>query len=175
MENKYYTPDISEFCVGFEYEVEDLHDNLVDKVWKKEVLEVQDELLTRKSWIGNLEARVKYLDKEDVESLGFTIDDTHESLMSDDKPEQIDYMFYSKNYGNEYKLLYCNWWTTVSSSKEGLDGKITIDNIDEHRIVRIQKRVMSSDEYSTIFLGDIKNKSELKRVLKMIGYASGNN
>ena len=34
---KFYVPEIEEFHVGFEYEAKDLHHNLVDYIWIKEV------------------------------------------------------------------------------------------------------------------------------------------
>lgn len=172
MKNKYYEPDIDDFFVGMIYETEQDEERGLWEINEIESLRELEELCRYNSkYIGKYSnIRIKYLDKEDIESIGFKIDETHNSLMSSKIPEQIDYMFYSRNYGSEYKLLYCNWWTTVASSKEELDGKITIDNIDEHRLVRIQRRVSSKDEYSTIFSGNIKNKSELKRTLKMIGY-----
>lgn len=68
MENKFYTPDISEFHVGFEYERfindEDYWDKLVMSVNFLTLGEIDEE-------INKQEIRVKYLDKEDIESLGF--------------------------------------------------------------------------------------------------------
>lgn len=72
MENKYYTPNISEFHVGFEYEV--LFRNTIikttyqissDLIAVNRILEKEDK---------DFEIRVKYLDKEDIESLGFKED-----------------------------------------------------------------------------------------------------
>ena len=66
MENKYYTPDISEFCVGFEYEQKLFH------IWqlKLQVSKSTKLQIIEKAINDNL-IRVKYLDKEDIESLGF--------------------------------------------------------------------------------------------------------
>ena len=65
MESKYYTPSIEEFYVGFEYEV-----NYGENDWQKECLWAKPEVVTLPYM--NLEnIRVKYLDKEDIESLGF--------------------------------------------------------------------------------------------------------
>ena len=71
--NKYYTPGINEFNTGFEYEA-----YIPEKeLWGKEVfhlnqshinlvkyVDIQDENTLRR-------IRVKYLDSEDIESLGF--------------------------------------------------------------------------------------------------------
>ena len=77
---KYYTPEIEEFYVGFEFEVYTTqgtgHHNEIDLSsgkWKPfklrdywDLPEVRDSKFTNKTGI-----RVKYLDKEDIESLGF--------------------------------------------------------------------------------------------------------
>ena len=64
MENKYYTPSIEEFHVGFEYEIEE-----PDGSYTKQELTVRDSL----EFIDDhsSEFRVKYLDIDDIESLGF--------------------------------------------------------------------------------------------------------
>lgn len=71
---KYYKPEISEFHVGFEFEMADTWGG-----WRKMVL--TEELLKNplvSIGSGNeripyyVNTRVKYLDKRDIESLGFT-------------------------------------------------------------------------------------------------------
>lgn len=73
MENKYYTPDISEFYVGFEYE-ELVEDNDLLYHWEKvkvyqccEFDFIEDNLEHK----NGDEIRVKYLDKDDIKELGF--------------------------------------------------------------------------------------------------------
>jgi len=68
MENKYYTPTIEEFHVGFEYEALWGIEN-IDGEWLKETF-------SEKSSISSLEekVRVKLLDREDAESLGWIFD-----------------------------------------------------------------------------------------------------
>ena len=64
---KYYTPSIEEFFVGFEYEEED---DLEDNVWIKRTLDFNyDWLEIHKDFADN--KRVKYLDSSDIEELGF--------------------------------------------------------------------------------------------------------
>lgn len=67
MRDKYYTPEIEEFHIGFEYEVKGL------KVWgKKTVSSSQDILEMEELMMRSLSPyRVKYLNKEDIESLGW--------------------------------------------------------------------------------------------------------
>lgn len=64
MEDKYYTPSLEEFHVGFEYEED-------DSEWSKRTFEsYQDlEILNDDIIEGNI--RVKKLDREDIESFGF--------------------------------------------------------------------------------------------------------
>jgi len=142
MEDKYYTPTIDEFHVGFEYELYDDHacEGMSDyyegevRTWSKEVFYrllhpnhkgngghvawKMDNLL---SSIEKGDIRVKYLDREDIESLGF-------DLRSEDE-------FYSKD--NKYNIYTGN--KNIEIYSEGV-----------------------------CFIGRIKNKSELKRILKQI-------
>ena len=76
MENKYYTPDISEFHVGFEY-YEKILDNYFIKIYgtNKDVplLESDESLFySIEEELNEGNVCCKYLDKEDIESFGFT-------------------------------------------------------------------------------------------------------
>jgi hypothetical protein len=62
--NKYYTPELTEFHYGFDYELKD--DN-GDWLWSNVI---QDTKLLSKC-IADKRCRVKHLDKEDIESVGF--------------------------------------------------------------------------------------------------------
>lgn len=127
MENKYYTPEIEEFHVGFEYEYN------IGQLWQEEIFNrgvgfapnptVED-------------CRVKYLDREDIESLGFKRID----------PCRKDWEMY--NVG-DYAIRI----------KDGEDRFL--------RIFKFSQRYVMGE---ALFKGIIKNKSELKRVLKQIGY-----
>lgn len=75
MENKYYTPTIEEFCVGFEFQVLSQDGNRTkDEDWNNQVLgynTIYD--FNEESWRENIEfylvvnaIRVKLLSKEDV-------------------------------------------------------------------------------------------------------------
>lgn len=119
--NKYYTPDIEEFHVGFEYEYLDHVD--FDEGWDEwregtfkdgESLEWHDEY------------RAKCLDHEDVTSLGW---------------EQTSYDQFKKD---------------VYHLEIGEDNKLHI-----HSFIRERAYVL--------FNGTVKNKSELIKLLKMLG------
>lgn len=73
MKNKYYTPAIEEFCIGFEFEY------YWNEKWERTKLEINDciygEYDNHYSFgqivQNKIKTRVKYFDKEDIESLGF--------------------------------------------------------------------------------------------------------
>jgi hypothetical protein len=151
MENKYYTPTIEEFHVGFEYEqlnqvsqVEDMERKYngqmifgdsythVPKpsVWDIKTCDTYTNLPYIKTW-AKTEFRVKYLDREDIESFGF------------EEVPNVPIDWFEKDDWRLYKQ-----GTEVSIKKAGEGFNI----------------------HFGIFEGVIKNKSELKKVLKMIGY-----
>lgn len=68
--NKYYTPDISEFYVGFEYEAFEPEDQSGVGKYKKYVFN-RDDCAVKYYKFNSHDYRVKYLDSEDIESLGF--------------------------------------------------------------------------------------------------------
>lgn len=141
MENKYYTPSIEEFHVGFEFELlTTLRPGAIStfEEWKKYT--VKDitwfEVANRhfEDLFDRKHIRIKYLDKEDIESLGFV------KITEDIWDIATDHLHYrliklSEVFGeNKYEIR-----PTIPSNLYG------------------------------IYLGIIKNKSELKKVLKMIG------
>ena len=66
-------------------------------------------------------------------------------------PEVIDYMFKLSSY-SKYRLLYCNWYV----------------NDVEYRLVKIWRSVSEEFDSSVVFSGNIRNKSELKNLLKQL-------
>jgi hypothetical protein len=146
MDNKYYEPDISEFYVGFEYEQQE--PGLLARStseWKKMVFE-----LTESSWkiyrYSNLSTiRVKYLDKEDIESLGFKFTGNGESYSDELNSWHFDYVFTKKGFF-DIKLQYINWRA----------------NDNEYSMVLIKK------DDTFVYRGVIKNKSELIKLLSQL-------
>jgi len=76
MDNKYYTPEIEEFHVGFEYEIFEDFDTLPERVWHKQVYgkngtdpEQMDYVTPIQSMMSKF--RVKFLDQEDIENCGW--------------------------------------------------------------------------------------------------------
>jgi hypothetical protein len=73
MKNKYFTPDIEDFCIGYEYET-----IYLKSVWTKESLRIMDAGWFFESYENDAvptEFRVPYLTKEQIEAEGW-IDDT---------------------------------------------------------------------------------------------------
>lgn len=70
MSNKYYTPKLWELCHNFDVEIW----NDLEKVWNKHKINIgnSDVEWIVQDFIENI--RVKHLDREDIESLGFVHD-----------------------------------------------------------------------------------------------------
>ena len=141
MDNKYYTPTIEEFHVGFDCELFHQYSESEDHFDK----EIYDELTpvwwnrTMDELIRNKEVRVKYLDKEDIESLGWKL-----------KGEEIK------------KAPYKSHFCTFIKDKNELH--IQLENVNGYYP---NKLTMRGDYLNINPL--IKNKSELKRLMKQLG------
>lgn len=132
MESKYYTPEIEEFHVGFEYEVD--NDPRIND-WSKEIV---DENSNFKYFEGEYaDHRVKYLDKEDIESLGFTL------IEEENKP-------YSHVCVFRNKLI-----------------EIFVQ-LNEKYFPRLVNIKSLPGAYTANFSIKIKNKSELKKLIKQL-------
>jgi len=128
MQNKYYTPTVEEFHIGFEYEFR-TGDAWEPLIWRSDVT-IMGRILK------NL-IRVKYLDKDDIESLGFKLRDQKDPY----------YLIFDK--GIYSLMVYKNFYRY----------HMTIFGVVPY----------SEDHTDRIFFGEIKNKSELKRLLKQLG------
>lgn len=69
--DKYYTPEIEDFYVGFEFEENQIDSNWKSYGWEKKVVTVDFNFKSTSEYIGL--CRVKYLDKSDIESLGWKL------------------------------------------------------------------------------------------------------
>lgn len=172
---KYYTPALWEFHVGFEYEVKNFYRGSAKTKdnWEKAVFGMIGKehcyndytfyhFISKRESNGlridkhhdmpdkdmelnpDAHIRVKYLDKEDIKSLGWTItkeftNEFEAQLMSNHK--DVHEFWYELGYDNDNTLIIEEWRTIF---KGGLsDGK-------------------------TLFHGTIKNKSELGRLLNQL-------
>lgn len=135
MMDKYYTPEIEEFHPGFEFESYnnlDWYHKKDTSGWNKIVYDkiayMKHPIDQIKAALGRKWARVKYLDKEDIESFGFEL---------------------AWNEWNEH--TYTNAELMLQFNPSG----------------HVYRLYVASE---IRFKGIIKNKSELKRILKQIGY-----
>ena len=149
--SKYYTPEIEEFHVGFEFE-----SNYAlfsrDREWTKCKLDENNTWFIDEWYVDAVptEFRVKHLDREDIESLGFEF-----------KGRALRSFF----------EMDCQFDLPDTDSFWCKNLKIELD--EKHRTVKIEGYIASACEEEVLFTGKCKNKSELKKVLKMIGYEKG--
>jgi hypothetical protein len=138
-ENKYYIPEISEFYIGFEY-----------NGWIQDqgpyIFSINDSLKEIQEGINLMAITVKYLDKEDIESLGFEFIKVNEYIFSGDGSSEIYRIYHSSNKAQWYELLMFENY-----------NKVWVD------LVHTQAGVKMS-----FFKGTIKNKSELKKLMKQL-------
>lgn len=139
-ENKYYTPEIEEFHVGFEYEIT----NGYEWVKKSFCHEDFNTFLYQHLYnaINQQHVRVKFLDREDIESLGW-----------------------------EFKER-CIWEIPFIYSFDEI-GIGEVNNVKgAWRLIYTKDRFCAiiKDCYgdSDHFRGEVKNKSELRKLMKML-------
>ena len=138
-ENKYYTPDIEEFHIGFEFESDYILFVNYPNTWTKVTLATPDHDWFWGEYIADAvpeEFRVKYLDDEDLKECGFT-----RQLGGFQVKDKVNY-HHTYHYGG-YAITRCI-----------LNNKLDIYYMDGSELVN-----------GAI----VKNKSELKKVLNMLG------
>ena len=159
-DNKYYTPELKEFHIGFEYEFHgmttgglvfmDFKNNKsstvhepTNKVWNKEIVNLDLMYSRSLSDIDKLiidkKIRVKYLDKKDIESQGYI----HKKYKQDEYSEMRIYI------GKKFEVQFFGW--DISVENKHLRGRIDIYLQDE-----------------PFFRGTVKNISKFKEVLETI-------
>lgn len=136
--NKYYTPEIEEFHVGFEYEYNTMSECGSSTRYVKDIFKDTDNVNDLfkdlpNDWYDY--PRVKYLDREDIESLGW-------------EGQKANSVYFKKG---KYRLVH---W--LSDNKIGRDISI-YESYDG-----------GTQEEALIRKAIIKNKSELKRLLKQL-------
>lgn len=135
--NLYYTPEISEFNVGFEYERLWLH--VEPPMWGKETFYLNDSHIKLMQYsLGDIEplARVKYLDQSDIESLGWKFKDESHFIKDTWILRKFD----------DGLIIYLDYYA----------GKL-------------KHSWMYEDAVKVLFEGTIKNKSQLKFIMKCLG------
>lgn len=146
--NKYYTPSIEEFHVGFECELR----NFDNGEWRSYVFSLNQVCFDKDGntkehavvfWIKHGEVRVKYLDAADIEECGWVLK-SEGNIIVFKRNEPID--------PNESEEFLEYWHLTLHN-----DGTVIVHNNGFY------------DSEIIIFYGKIKNKSELKRLMKQLG------
>jgi len=157
VENKYYIPTIEEFHVGFEYEYKYPDFPNIDSAWVKyETPEFNPEREDYCLSSDRKQFRVKYLDTEDIESLGFTkrgktwagyVDYLYTGLIDGKVPYYLDATIHIPLMDDMYKII--------------LHRHVGED-------INIDKQIKQG-ESELMFRGRLKNKSELKTIMKQVG------
>ena len=168
MDTKYYTPDISEFHVGFEYEhchssirfvMLDLrtgdrtNETEPKEIWGKSVFTGNEFDVWKSSFkfddsLRDGQIRVKYSDKEDIESFGFKCE-----------KEDVLSTLYSQ-FNRRFSMLVDN----------GYFIHIGMTTLSDRVILTIDTSVYENSEKTKVIHSiRIKNKSELEKLLKQLG------
>lgn len=139
-ENKYYTPSLEEFCIGFEYEITNDGDETNETSWFKTIFGTgigTHIICSQEYWQQYIEdyinkkcIRVKYLDQQDIEECG------------------------GKRYNDINETIDMNHI-----------GRFTLTYIPRTKNMHI---CYSGDSNIIKFNGTIKNKTELKKLLKQL-------
>lgn len=158
MESNYYTPEIEEFHEGFEYEAYHNHDWFFLEgaaEWVSTKLSPDQPPYVVPSSILNTAisqgwVRVKYLDQEDIESFGFELQ-THKKCPFG---RDVYYIDNPDKLGFNTGFMY-----TIHHSENRPDVlQLMIEGYSSYSCPKYQM------EYR------VKNKSELKKLLKQVGY-----
>jgi len=132
---KYYTPAIEEFHVGFECQVVQEGQWITVMPFESGTLAYVERSLNEDS------CRVKYLDRDDIESFGFEFQELKWNKVSEERTFK----------SAKYTILFFGFYTTTVNTH--LKGRLTI----------------YSEQEDILFDGRVKNKSELKRILTQTG------
>lgn len=135
-DNKYYQPDLSEFHIGFEYEFKHPDEGVWREYILKEVNPEREDCPFAYQGYEMKDFRVKHLNRGDIEDLGFKFLGTQNAEF--------------KNYYDLFELR--NKHLHLNTSGLCFSGNIKINNGEKY-------------EAYNYYVGYIKNKSELKRLL----------
>ena len=145
MNNKYYTPQLEDLFINYEFEYKI---NKNPEIWRKsnlwDISTIDEDCIkSAEYFISKNEIRTKYLDKEDIESLGYIYETNYGDFLSFEK-------------GNPYYL----------------NGQLLYYNLDNH-LLRISINKENYDNQGVpinqvIFDGECKSINELKKILKYL-------
>lgn len=140
--NKYYAPTIDEFCVGFEYEMldPDFQGQSDGNQWKFKYCDKKDLKSIIENWKYYQDYRIKYLDREDIESIGWLL--------------------------NKENTIYCVY--SLSDKNTSSSFGYILEFSQNPNTFNIKIAEYYNGEFQQVFLGSIKNKSELKKLMKQL-------
>jgi len=155
--NKYYIPEIEEFHQGFEYEVW-YSSAYTEEKWIKETFEFYDKdeiyhydcvdlIPSFKNYSDSI--RVKYLDREDIESLGWKMDLVRSKIIG--------------NFAGKLNNFYLQYYPYLPEN--GWDNGLIYNPL---RVVNVIKFNTNPENKQHLFNGIIKNKSELRKLMKQL-------
>lgn len=154
--SKYYRPNKEDFHIGFEYEW--CHNSAIDSNdWQKSSI-------TEKDFIGGhpfiqelqgfLDCRVKYLDRKDIEELGWEYIKTIHSVV-----DQFRFDGKTVDDGTVFYFVLSLGEEIVSDKEDDKVPYIWVDVMEE------VEGISHYTQIYPIFHGIIKNKSELRKVM----------
>jgi len=161
--NKYYKPSLEEFHVNFEYELLEIEGKLISGTpckykWVKcsdfsydLLADDTDTVSELKRRIDDNLIRVKYLDREDIESCGW------------EASEDLPVVRYDNNNG-----VLCN---ERRSPVYELNEKMLVYFEDDHLLEIYHFTTHQIEPIRFRFIGTIKNKSELLVLMKQLSIA----
>lgn len=139
---KYYTPSVDEFHNGFRYEESKSAIATASTEWDKFEYDIESELPR------NCELRVKYLDQSDIEELGWVYTGRTTELWFGMPDINIQ----------PFNLTY----RSLRLSYNLLDHRLLIWGYE-------YSNYKPDNEEETLFLGNIKNYNELKKLMEQLG------
>tara|TARA_R110000782_G_C14585162_1_gene389023 strand:+ start:192 stop:596 length:405 start_codon:yes stop_codon:yes gene_type:complete len=103
MENKFYVPELEEFCIGFEYQELNHKNEWFDKEYGSFLPK------TISQYIKDKEIRVKHLDREDIEAEGWNYSNLAKNYcIIDDKQDGINTLGLWLNIvGDKIQIIDC--------------------------------------------------------------------
>lgn len=154
--NKYYTPTLDEFHVGFEYELLSTNNQWVKETFHQShfglMVDTSDggERLFEHCLKGyDVKIRVKYIDKVDIESLGWKYNGRLFEINSVPK--------------------YATWTMLINENRKAQKEGMYISNNIAYDQLLITFYHPDNSRGEFVFYGFIKNKSELRRLMKQLG------
>lgn len=156
MENKYYTPDITDLFIGYELEYKNIMQENIFKpeVCEQDMLNIAYSIWEENDYIETFEnhIRTKYLDKEDIEKEGWVFNQHGRGglLFSSPKNPHVriegDKFIYEEGYSAEY-----TYSLLLRDSKK----------IEISRYIEFKNEV--------IYKGDCPSINELRKIMKYLG------